>query len=114
MRYLFKTVTTMKRYNNKNWWIDRDIISDITINADNIKSALIKYQKIVNNKYCIEISNTAIKRKSEMYRDTENEDIQVGYVITGKTDFRDDVRYKWVSHYIDLWIEISIINNPFE
>ena len=114
MKYLFKTVTTMKRYNNKNWWIDKDIIKNITITADNITAALKQYKEIVSDRFYIDISNNAIKHKNPMYIDTSNGTKQIGYVITGKTEFRDDIRYKWINQYIDLWVEISIINNPFE
>lgn len=40
MNYIFKTTATMKEYNNKKWWIDGDIISDMRINADSVENAL--------------------------------------------------------------------------
>lgn len=39
MNYIFKTTATMKEYNNKKWWIDGDIISDMRINADSVENA---------------------------------------------------------------------------
>ena len=43
MTYIFKTATTMKPYNNKNWWIDSNIISEKRIEADSVKEALSLY-----------------------------------------------------------------------
>ena len=33
MNYIFKTTATMKEYNNKKWYIDGGIVSDMRINA---------------------------------------------------------------------------------
>ena len=44
-----------------------------------------------------------------MYIDTDTGEKQVGYVITGKTDFEDRVNYKWSVQYIDLWVTILTI-----
>lgn len=35
---------------------------------------------------------------------------QVGYVITGKTEFQDDF-YRWSAQYIDLWITILTVTD---
>lgn len=69
--YIFKTSTTMKEYNARKWWIDRDLIPDIYINAENVKAALEKYRDIVNDKYYCEISRNALKTKSPMYIDKD-------------------------------------------
>lgn len=107
--YLFKTTTTMKDYNNKKWWIDSKIIKDKYINAENINEALEKYRNIVEEKEYITISNNAIRNKHGMFVDTTDGNAkQVGYVITGKTEFQDD-NYNWSKQYIDLWIEILTI-----
>lgn len=47
MNYIFKTTATMKEYNNKKWWIDGDIISDMRINADSVENALEIYRERV-------------------------------------------------------------------
>lgn len=108
--YIFETSATMKEYNNKKWWISSDIINDICIEADNTREALEKYREIVADKYYIEISNNAIKTKSPMYIDTKDgESKQIGYVITGKTDFEDRDNYKWCTQYIDLWVRILTV-----
>lgn len=114
-RYIFKTVATMKEYNNKKWWIDSGIVREISVNADNVKQALEKYREIVADKYYIEISNNAIKNKSAMYVDTVAGDVlQVGYVITGKTEFEDRNNYKWSTQYIDLWVTVlTVVNTEF-
>lgn len=114
MIYQFKTSATMKPYNNKKWWIDDGIIREITIIADTVKNALIEYQTIVHDKYYIDISNNAIKNPEPMYIDTKSgEPKQTGFVITAKTEFDND-RREWVTQYIDLWVSIAIITNPFE
>ena len=106
MRYTFDTTATMKPYNNKKWYICSDIIRRKTIEAKNLSEALKKYQDEVTNKDYITISDTALKRKSPMFVDTVEGTQQVGYVITGSTDFDDDGR-GWVKQYIDLWITIT-------
>ena len=106
MRYTFHTTTTMKPYNNKKWWISDDIIRRKTIEAKNLSEALKKYQDEVMNKDYITISDTALKRKSPMFVDTDKGSKQVGYVITGSTDFDDNGR-GWVKQYIDLWVTIT-------
>ena len=104
----------MKPYNNKNWWIDSDIIRNTYIDAKNVNGALLIYQEIARDKYGVNISNNAIKNKNPMYIDTaEGAPKQIGYVITAQTDFNDDRRYKWVTQYIDLWVDISIIQDAF-
>ena len=46
-----------------------------------------------------------------MYVDLKTgESKQVGYVITGKSDFqRDD--YSWSTQYIDLWVSITEVTD---
>jgi hypothetical protein len=48
-----------------------------------------------------------------MYVDTENGVKQVGYVITGKTEFEDRNNYKWSTQYIDLWVTIHALQDVF-
>lgn len=111
--YLFNTTATMKDYNCEKWWIDSKIIGDLRIDANNLKDALKEYQNIVKDR-CIEISDNAIKNKNPMYIDNKaGETIQTGYVITGKTEFEDRDNYKWSKQYIDLWVKIDVIENPF-
>lgn len=61
----------------------------------------------------MEISNNAIKNKSEMYIDTQDGAKQVGYVITGKTEFEDRDNSRWSTQYIDLWVEILTVVDTF-
>ena len=113
MKFQFKTTATMKTYNNKNWWIDSGIVREITVEADNIKSAIDQYRETVQDQYYINISKSALKNKRPMYRDTaDGGALQCGYVITGSTDFNDNYR-AWVTQYIDLWATICIVSNPF-
>lgn len=66
MNYIFKTTATMKEYNNKKWYIDGGIVSDMRINADSVENALEIYRERVKEKHCITISKNAIKNKSAM------------------------------------------------
>lgn len=116
MNFIFKTTTTMKEYNSKKWWIDSGIVREIRITADNLRAALEQYREIVAEKHYITISDNAIKNKNPMFVDTPNgEPKQIGYVITGKTDFEDRNNYKWSTQYIDLWVTIlTVIDTDFE
>ena len=105
--YIFKTTATMKEYNHKKWWIDPGVVREIHVSAENARDALNQYREILEGKYYISISDNAIKTKTEMYVDTKSgEPRQIGYVITGKTDFEDRDNYRWSAQYIDLWVEI--------
>lgn len=115
MKYIFETTTTMKEYNNKKWWIDSKIIPTIRIKAENLEAALQEYRKQVYEKAYVEISNNALKNKSAMYIDTQDGAKQVGYVLTGKTEFEDRDNYRWSTQYIDLWVNIiTVVDTNFE
>ena len=98
MNYIFKTTATMKEYNNKKWYIDGGIVSDMRIDADYIN-----------------ISKNAMKNKSEMFVDLSNGGVkQVGYVITGKTEFDKGDYTGYSTQYIDLWITIlTVVDTVF-
>lgn len=114
MLYQFKTTATMKPYNYKKWWIDSNIVREITVEADTITAAVKEYQKEVHDRFYIDISDNAIKTKSPMYIDTKTgEPVEVGFVITASADF-DNNHLGWVKQFIDLWVEVNIISNPFE
>lgn len=113
--YIFKTTATMKEYNRRKWWIDSNLIREIRVESENIKTALQRYREIVAEKYYIDISANAIKNKSVMYVDTPDGDAkQVGYVITGKTEFEDRENYKWSTQFIDLWVSVlTVVETDF-
>lgn len=115
MNYIFKTTATMKEYNNKKWYIDGGIVSDMRIDADSVENALEIYRERVEEKYCITISKNAIKNKSEMFVDLSNGGVkQVGYVITGKTEFDKGDYTGYSTQYIDLWITIlTVVDTVF-
>lgn len=115
MNYIFKTTATMKEYNNKKWWIDGDIISDMRINADSVENALEIYRERVAEKHYINISKNAIKNKSEMFVDLSDGGIkQVGYVITGKTEFDKGDYSGYSTQYIDLWVTVlTVVDTVF-
>ena len=115
MNYIFKTTATMKEYNNKKWYIDGGIVSDMRIDADSVENALEIYRERVKEKYFINISKNAIKNKSEMFADLSDGSVkQVGYVITGKTEFDRGDYSGYSTQYIDLWVTIlTVVNTVF-
>lgn len=115
MNYIFKTTATMKEYNNKKWYIDGGIVSDMHIDADSVENALEIYRERVEEKHCIIISKNAIKNKSEMFVDLLGGGTkQVGYVITGKTEFGKGDYTGYSTQYIDLWVTIlTVVDTVF-
>lgn len=115
MNYIFKTTATMKEYNNKKWYIDGGIVSDMRINADSVENALEIYREQVEEKHYINISKNAIKNKSEMFVDLLDGSVkQVGYVITGKTEFDRGDYSGYSTQYIDLWVTIlTVVDTVF-
>ena len=115
MNYIFKTTATMKEYNNKKWYIDGGIVSDMRIDADSVENALEIYRERVEEKRCITISKNAIKNKSEMFVDLSDGGVkQVGYVITGKTEFDKGDYTGYSTQYIDLWVTIlTVVDTVF-
>lgn len=115
MNYIFKTTATMKEYNNKKWYIDGGIVSDMRINADSVENALEIYRERVKEKHFINISKNAIKNKSEMFTDLSDGSVkQVGYVITGKTEFDRGDYSGYSTQYIDLWVTIlTVVDTVF-
>ena len=115
MNYIFKTTATMKEYNNKKWYIDGGIVSDMRIDADSVENALEIYRERVKEKHYIDISKNAIKNKSEMFADLSDGSVkQVGYVITGKTEFDRGDYSGYSTQYIDLWITIlTVVDTVF-
>lgn len=112
MKFLFKTATTMKPYNDKKWWIDKDAMPEAYINADSLKEALTKYQKLAEENG-ITISNSALKTAEPMYVDSDGETKQVGLVITASTDFYDSYN-SCSKQYIELWTEIlTLVDTEF-
>ena len=103
----------MKPHNAKNWWIDKDIVSEKHIVADSVLDALQKYRGAVEREHYIHISDNAIKSRKPMYREFPNRDVQVGYVLTGSTDFEKDDG-SFVKQGMDLWVEIlTIVDTEF-
>lgn len=114
MEYIFKTSCSMKPYNYKKWWIDPGMIPEIRIKADSIPDALTIYAEKADA-HGATVTKNGIKNRQPMYRDTKDgEPQQVGFVITGKSLFRDDENYCWKEQFIDLWIEILTVNYPAE
>lgn len=104
--YIFRTITTMKKYNAKHWWIDGNIITEKVIAAETLTAALEEYKERVENDHYINISRNALKTKRPMFVDLKAGGAkQVGYVITGQADFETE-NYRWRKQYVDLWVEV--------
>jgi hypothetical protein len=109
MRFLFTTDTTMKEYNRDRWWIDSNYIKPQYIEAENLKQAIEKYQKITLDEYYINISKNAIKTKHPFYKDLKDGGSeQIGYVFTASMEFLTD-SWQGVKNYIDLWTTIETL-----
>lgn len=91
------------------------IVSDMRINADSVENALEIYRERVEEKHFINISKNAIKNKSEMFADLSDGSVkQVGYVITGKTEFDRGDYSGYSTQYIDLWVTIlTVVDTVF-
>lgn len=109
MNYIFKTNATMKDYNCTKWFIDSDILSEMRINADSVDRALSVYRSRAEE--CgVSISQNALKSKSAMFVGMPDGSAkQVGYVITGKTEFAKGDYTGWSTQYIDLWVTILTV-----
>ena len=85
------------------------------INADSVENALEIYRERVKEKHYISISKNAIKNKSEMFADLLDGSVkQVGYVITGKTEFSRGDYSGYSTQYIDLWVTIlTVVDTVF-
>ena len=72
MNYIFKITAMMKEYNNKKWWIDGDIISDMRINADSVENALEIYRERVEENIILAFPKMPLKtsRKCSLIRRT--------------------------------------------
>ena len=111
--YRFETTATMKPHNNKKWWIDPDIVRPVKIEAADLKTALQLWRDKVIERDYIQISNNALKSRSPMYIDGKGgEAVQVGYVITGKTEFDKGNYTGYSTQYIDLWVTVQIVTIP--
>lgn len=115
MNYIFKTKTTMKDYNCKKWFIDKDSVPEMCINADTVELALSVYRERVNEQRIVSVSDNAIKNKSAMFVDMPGGSVkQVGYVITGKAEFDKGDYSGWSTQYIDLWVTIlAVVDTVF-
>lgn len=109
MLYRFETTATMKEYNSAKWYIDSGIVRPVEVEADDLKTALKEWRQTVIDRYYIEISNNAIRNKSPMYIDTADGQKQVGFIITGKTEFEKGNYGGWSTQYIDLWVSVRRI-----
>lgn len=115
MNYIFKTKATMKDYNCAKWFVNSDIVPEMRINADTVESALSVYCELVNERSPVSISQNAVKNKAEMFVDMlDGVSKQVGYVITGKTEFNKADYTGWSTQYIDLWVTIiTVVDTVF-
>lgn len=111
--YRLETKATMKHYNEAKYWIDRDILDAMEIEADSMKEALEIWRGKCSSLYGIEVSDNALKHKDEMWQDIKDGDRihsrQIGWVITGKMMFQDGDK-GYIEQYIDLWVTIKEVS----
>lgn len=111
--YRFETVTTMKPYNNKKWYVDPDMVRPVEVQADSVTEALNLWRNIMQERDYIEISRNAMRNKQPMYQDyKDGRTEQVGYVITGKTEFYKGDYTGYTKQYIELWVHITVVTIP--
>lgn len=118
MRELFNNVRSwgkLEDYNRKKWFIDKDSVPEMCINADTVELALSVYRERVNEHGIVSVSDNAIKNKAEMFVDMPGGSVkQVGYVITGKAEFDKGDYSGWSTQYIDLWVTIlAVVDTVF-
>lgn len=108
--YLFNTVVTE---NSNDFWIDRNIVSEFKVNANNLSEAKQKYFEYVYDSAFITISKTQQKKANKMYIDTtDGKTLQAGFVFIGSTEIDFDYEYK--RRYVSLWCTINELKNVFE
>jgi len=107
MEYLLKTHVEMKPYNCKKYWVSSDIIRSPRLTANSVDGALKKFSDIAENNGVV-ISNTSLNRKEPMYN---KRDEQIGFVFTGYIEI--DNKGKLSKQYVDVWVEVLEIHNPF-
>lgn len=111
--YRFETTATMKPHNARKCWIDAGIIRPVEIDAADLKTALEAWRDKVQERDYIEISRNALKNKNPMYIDgKDGEPLQIGYVITGKTEFDKGNYTGYSTQYIDLWVTVKEVATP--
>ncbi len=114
MTYRIETKATMKEYNDDKWWIDRDVIGAVEIEADSVTEALDRWVDVCEERG-VTVSRNAMKTKTPLYRDMDLgggkiKMYQIGYVITASTDFEDRDHGRYVKEYIDLWTVIKTVS----
>lgn len=65
MRYSFKTSTTLKEKDRGKWWMDKNLVKPIELEASKLCEALENYREIVNDGYDVQISKNAIQKKTK-------------------------------------------------
>ena len=112
-QYSFNTSTTVKEKDRGKWWLNNDLVRTIELEAISLCEALEKYRQIVNDRTDVRISKNAIQKKEKMFIDRRfgERSKQIGYVITGSTCFERE-NGDLVNKFIDLWVEIRVINYP--
>ena len=107
--FLFQTVVTE---NSSDFWIDRDIVKDFKVSANNLTEAKKAYFEFVKSESYITISKTQQKKANKMYIDTKSgETVQTGFVFIGSTEV--EFSNEWKKRFVSLWCTINEFVNPF-
>lgn len=108
-KYLFQTTVTSS---DSNVWISNPL--DKVIYCEDLESAKKWYFTKLSGDDFIQVSNNAKKNLSPMYYDDKDGNAhECGFIVKGSTEIMLN-DYKWVKKYIDLWVTVSEIINPYE
>lgn len=89
----------------KDFWIDRDIVTNFYTPFEDLNIALNKWIEHVKNEADISISETAKKRREPIFIDTKNGAQQIGFIFKGSTEIDFEGR-GWKKRHVNLWVEI--------
>lgn len=99
---------------DNSWWTTYNKNNIFKTSASSLIEAEENFFSYLDTNLGFQISKTAKKNFSKMYRDTkEGSSIQVGKVFKAST-LVDWNNTEWKKKFAEVWTEISILNNPFE
>lgn len=112
--YLFSTRVYTKEKDNI--WCENP--NDLYRSGETLEEALDEYMQAMNDRHNMSVSKNARKHKEPIYYDDieTGKSIQSGYTMKASIEIFDD-RYherRWKKYYIDLWVDIREVINPFK
>lgn len=101
--YLFSTETMISERYQQKYWIDRNLIPDIKISAENLDNAIAKFQSHCEENF-IQISNSGLKKRNGIFCGLDK---QIGLIFVASSEI-DNKKI-----IVNLWVEINEVTNPF-